>query len=539
MQRNKKIILMVCGLLVFLAPFVTYLNSVHNGFLAGDDEEIILRNAYLRDAGDFYKFFTQNFKAGSGVTSNYYRPFQLLTYGIIAKTIGIKPAPFHLASILFHSLCGLLIYLVFLRLLYPAVSLPIIVLTALLWASLPIHNEEIVGATGLGSPAYLFWMLAGILAFLNFAGGNKIRWYIVCLMSFILSLFSKESAVVFPGLVLGMHIACMHAGSLKKLRLKRLLLLHAPFWLLAFIYIALRLTLLNFENTLNFYNSANIFTQNFSFRLYTFFSVVGRGLTIIFLPIGLHPEKSWPIFTSFFAPQVFWSFSVLTLLIALAVVLRKKNPIFSFGIFWFFFSYLPMSNLAVMINALAWDHWFYVPAAGILLSLASLLRKKSVQKIAYLLLAAGVTIFSIISIARNNYWKDTETLSRFILRYESGSAKTWNNLAIALAEKGRYQEAIEGYSRAIALEDSYPQSHHNLANAYASLGKYDLAEEEYLKAIAMDNRFYYSYLALGKLYLVMGEKGKAADYLQKALEIYPGLAEAKKLLKKLRLNNLP
>ena len=376
-----------------------------------------------------------------------------------------------------------------------------------------------------------------ILTFLYFESGNKIRWYLVSVISFILSLFSKESAIVLPGLLLGMHIACSYAGILKKVKLKQLLLLHAPFWLIAFVYIYLRLTLLNFENTMNFYNQANIFTQNFSFRLYTFFTILGRGLTIIFLPIGLHPEKSWPIFTSFFNPQVFLSFLAITLLIVLAIAFRKKNPLFTFGIFWFFFSYLPMSNFAAMINAITCDHWFYAPAVGILLSLASLLRNKTAQKTAYLFLVAGVIIFSLITISRNKYWKDTETLSRFILRYEPNSAKTWNNLAIALAENGKYQEAIEDYSKAIALEDSYPHSHHNLANAYARLGEYNLAEREYLKAIGMDNRFFYSYLALGKLYLAEGEKEKAADYFRKALEIYPGLSEARELLNKLQLNN--
>ena len=537
MRRNKKIIILVCGLLVFLSPLIIYLNSIHNGFGAGDDEEIILRNAYLRNGHAFYKFFTQNLKAGSGTISNYYRPFQLLTYGIIVKTIGIKPEPFHFSSILFHSLCGLLLYLIFLRLFYPAVSLPLIVFLSLVWVSLPIHNEEIAGVSGLGSPSYLFWMLMAILTFLYFESGNKIRWYLVSVISFILSLFSKESAIVLPGLLLGMHIACSYAGILKKVKLKQLLLLHAPFWLIAFVYIYLRLTLLNFENTMNFYNQANIFTQNFSFRLYTFFTILGRGLTIIFLPIGLHPEKSWPIFTSFFNPQVFLSFLAITLLIVLAIAFRKKNPLFTFGIFWFFFSYLPMSNFAAMINAITCDHWFYAPAVGILLSLASLLRNKTAQKTAYLFLVAGVIIFSLITISRNKYWKDTETLSRFILRYEPNSAKTWNNLAIALAENGKYQEAIEDYSKAIALEDSYPHSHHNLANAYARLGEYNLAEREYLKAIGMDNRFFYSYLALGKLYLAEGEKEKAADYFRKALEIYPGLSEARELLNKLQLNN--
>ncbi|MDD2928112.1 MAG: tetratricopeptide repeat protein, partial [Candidatus Omnitrophica bacterium] len=53
---------------------------------------------------------------------------------------------------------------------------------------------------------------------------------------------------------------------------------------------------------------------------------------------------------------------------------------------------------------------------------------------------------------------------------------------------------------------------------------------------ALDKRFFHAYLALGKLYLAEGEKEKAQDCLRKALEIYPGLAEAKKLLNKLQLN---
>jgi tetratricopeptide (TPR) repeat protein len=183
-----------------------------------------------------------------------------------------------------------------------------------------------------------------------------------------------------------------------------------------------------------------------------------------------------------------------------------------------------------MINSLTCDHWFYAPSVGILLSLACLLQKKSIQRAAYLFLAVGVIIFSIITVSRNKYWKDTETFSRFVLHYEPGSAKTWNNLAIALADNGKYQEAIEDYSKAITLDDTYPQSHHNLANAYAALGKYELAQEEYLKAIEMDNRFFHSYLALGKLCLFKGEKEKAMGYFRKALEIYPNLTEAKRLL---------
>jgi len=532
-RENNKIIILLCGLLIFLFSFIIYFDSFKNGFLAGDDEEIVLRNTYLKDWQDFPKFFTENYKAGSGTISNYWRPFQLLPYSIIAKTTGIKPWPFHFSSILFHSLCGLLLYLIFLRLLYPKITLPVIVFMDLLWLSLPIHNEELAGTTGLASPSHLFWMLLGLLAFLYFYDGQKIRWYIISLISFVFSLFSKESAIVFPGLILGMQLACMKAGIIKKMGLAELLRIFFPFWLIAFIYMISRLTFLNFSNTLNFYSQANIFTENFLYRLYTFFTILARGLMIIFFPAGIHPEKTWPVFTSFFVPQVFLSFLILTAIIILAVINWRKRPLFAFGIFWFFFSYLPMSNLVAKINALVWDHWFYIPSIGIFLSLASLLQKKLIRRVACFILVTLLIIFSILTFSRSRYWRNTETISRFILRHEPRSAKTWNNLAIALDGKGQYQEAIDSYAKAIYLEDIYPQGHHNLANAYLALGKYGLAEEEYLKAIKIDGNFFYSYLALGKLYLARGEKEKAGDFIRKVLVIYPGSLEAKELLRKL------
>jgi len=531
--KNNKAVVFLCGLLIFIFSFIIYFDSFKNGFLAGDDEEIVLRNTYLNNWQDFPRFFSENYKAGSGAISNYWRPFQLLPYGIIAKTTGIKPWPFHFSTILFHSLCGILLYLIFLRLFYPGITLPVIVFMGLLWLSLPIHNEELAVTTGLASPLHLFWMLLGLLAFLYFADGQKIRWYIISLISFAFSLFSKESAVIFPGIILGMQLAGMKAGILKKRKAAELLRIFWPFWLLAFIYIILRLTLLNFSNTLNFYNQANIFTQNFLYRLYTFFTILARGILIIFFPAGIHPETAWPVFTSLFDARVFLSFLILSAMIILAVMNWKKRPLFTFGIFWFFVSYLPMSNLVAKINALVWDHWLYIPSVGIFLSLASLLRGKLIRRTASFILVILLIIFSVLTFSRSGYWRNTETVSTFILSHEPASAKTWNNLAIALAEKGRYQEAIDSYLKAIYLEDVYPQTHHNLANAYLAAGKYDLAEEEYLKAIKIDGNFFYSYLALGKLYLVRGEKEKAEDFIRKALDIYPGSLEAKELLKRL------
>jgi tetratricopeptide (TPR) repeat protein len=523
------------GLLLFVLPFLLYLNSFQNDFLSGDDEEIILRNLYLRDWRYLPQLFTENYKAGSGTLSNFWRPFQVLTYSFIVHTAGIKLLPFHLSSILFHSLCGLCLFLIFCRIFVKKVSAGIIALVTALWLAHPLHNEELAVTSGIASPSYLCWMLFGILFFMLFE--EKRHWYYLALslIGYILSLCSKESAIIFPALVLGLHLAGIKAGLFKKTGVRILILKHSLFWVAAFSYLTLRLTKLNFQNTLNFYGEANLFTQNLSYRIFTLWTILVHGLRVIFWPQGLHPERSWPVFISFFNPQVWGAFLLLAVIIIFALRSWKKQPWISFGVFWFFSSYLPMSNLVAKINALVWDHWFYAPSAGIGFILLSLLAYGSpkLKKSLFYFFIPCLVILSIMTVLRNRYWQDTEAASRLILSYEPDSAKTWNNLAIALAERGKIGEAADCYLRAIALADIYPQTHHNLANLYIGLGKYDLAETEYLKAIKLDPDFYYSYLGLGKLYFLKGQPQQAGEYFRQALEIYPHLPEAEELLRRL------
>ncbi len=541
-RDHTRLARILCGLVIFLAPFAIYAGSMNNDFLAGDDEAIVLRNVYLRDLRHFPRIFTENYRAGSGEVSNYYRPFQVLMYVPIVQTVGITPLPFHLESIFFHGLCGLFLYVIFLALFRgppgkeTTVPLAVIALCALMWTTHPLHNAEIAVTTGIASPAHLFWMLFGLFAFIRFERNAKKIWYAAALGAFVLSLLSKESAIVFPGLLLGMHATGIKTGIFKRRGIGSFIKRQAPFWITAGLYVTARLTCLNFNNSLNFYGEANVFTQNLVYRLYTAATVAAHGLRIIFIPAGLHSERSWPVFTSFFTPQVFLSVAILTALAVAAWRLWRKLPLFTFGIFWFFFSYAPMSNIMAQINALVWDHWFYTPAVGVFLAIASIFslgfwkKKKILYGAAIAIFVAAACIFSVITISRNAFWRDTESVSKFILTYEPQTAKTWNNLAMAQAGKGKLDEAAASYARAIELSDTYPQTHHNLANLYLGLGKYDLAEKEYLRAIELDDKFYHSYMALGKLYLAQGDKKKAAENFRKTLELYPLHEEARELL---------
>lgn len=531
MIRKRYVLLL--GLFIFIVSFLIYANSLGNEFLAGDDQDIILNNHYLTDWKYLPNLFTENYKAGSGVVSNYWRPLQLVPYLLIARTIGITPLPFHVTSILFHAACGILLYIFVLKLFSDKIPLSILAGVTLLWVVHPIANSEIALTTGLASPGYLFGILLGLVSFMLFEERKKWAWYVLSLASFAFSFCSKEAGIVFPALLLGMHITGMKTGLFEKTKLKGIIIKHLPFWVLAALYVAARLTVLNFQDTLNFYAQSNVFTENFFYRAYTMFTVIFHGLRIIFVPAGLHSERSWFVYTKFLSAPVVISFFTLTVITALAIAAWKKNPLFTFGIFFFFASYFPMSNLFAKINALVWDHWFYVPSIGIFLSLASLCGKKFIRNTANFVILPMIIIFTATTISRNPFWKDTETVSRFILRFEPERVKTWNNLGIALADKGESKEAIECYLKAIGLSDEYPETHHNLANEYLLTGKHELAEAEYKKAISMDGNFYHSYIGLGNLYLSKKDINKAAGYFRKALEIYPHLPQVREFLSKI------
>ncbi|MBI4669338.1 MAG: tetratricopeptide repeat protein [Elusimicrobia bacterium] len=482
--------------------------------------------------------FTENYKAGFGQITNYYRPFQILSYAIIVHAFGIKPWPFHFLNLLFHGLAGVFIFLLIMRLL-PSIRPWLAAMAALLWVVHPIHVEEISIPSGVASPMHAFWLLFGLWSFVRYLDRRSFLWYGLTAAAYLSGILSKESAIVLPALLLAFHLTLIRLETAPKLSAKSLAGAHLPFWVLGGLYVLMRLTILNFGGTLDFYSQPNEFTQNFLYRLYTFFTVIGFGFKILFFPISLHPERSWPVYTSLFSWHVLISLAAVAAVIAAGIWSWKKEPRVSLGVFWFFASYSPMSNLMAKINALVWEHWFYTPSIGLIIALAAVAAAVSKLKKPFFILApALIVIFGGQTFYRNRYWKDSEAYFRYILKYEPTTAKLWNNLAMAVSQRGDEKQAIEYYKEAIRLSDNYPETHHNLANAYLSLGMIAPAKEEFTKAIAMNPRFYHSYLSLANIALAENNAKEAVVNLEAALAVYPYLTQARQVLETLKAKEL-
>jgi tetratricopeptide (TPR) repeat protein len=189
--------------------------------------------------------------------------------------------------------------------------------------------------------------------------------------------------------------------------------------------------------------------------------------------------------------------------------LRKFNSAMLFSASWFFISIFPNSNM-IPINALIYEHWLYLPSLGFFITIAwlieELLRMGKNIKYIGILIAIIIALFYIWRTnERNKEWRDRISFYESTIKYTPDSARLHNNLAMAYSDKGRTEDAIIEYKKAISLGDYYPQTHFNLSNIYSAKGDYENAVKELKRSIEIDNNFLYAHENLAVLYLNYGK----------------------------------
>lgn len=123
------------------------------------------------------------------------------------------------------------------------------------------------------------------------------------------------------------------------------------------------------------------------------------------------------------------------------------------------------------------------------------------------------------------------TIIRFdrALRSEDGTAVTsgeWFDLAHALEEEERYNEAADAYRRAIGQQGRFPEALFNLGTILHTTGKAEAAVELYRLALAQDSDFAAAWYNLADTLEAQGRIGEAVEALQAALRANPSYADA-------------
>lgn len=516
---------------LLLLTGIIYLPSLTNPFI-WDDEQFIYKNVYVQTFA-IKEIFTQNTVAGAGELSNYYRPLTTLSFAIDYQFWGLTPFGFHLTNISLHILAGLLLWHILKKI--RLTNWPRAVITSLFLLH-PLQTEAVTYINSRGDSLYTFFgLLSVLLLLLSYESVKKISMYnlellltpwvlsLLAVVSYIASILSKEIGLAVGGLlVLIIAWKSWHAKTPLKQYIsgqKPIFTAAALVMLVGIIYLVLRGTLLNFQNSFDFYSDGSLYTESLLVRLLTFSKIIFIYLQLLIFPFPLHMERDTDLVTTLLSP---WPWLSLTLIGGLIWSgwrewIKHNTTYVWLGMGWVGAMLLPVSGI-IPINGLLYEHWLYTPVIGwgiMLTGLLSLFPKISNYLYTHrvLLLSSLVLILGLLTIRQNYIWGDPIRFYSHVLRY-SESARVHNNLAMAYADAGQPQDALEHYYIGLELSENYPQIHHNIANAYLALGERENAINAYMTALELSPTFFHSYYALLDIYIAAENYPEAVTLLK-------------------------
>ncbi len=104
--------------------------------------------------------------------------------------------------------------------------------------------------------------------------------------------------------------------------------------------------------------------------------------------------------------------------------------------------------------------------------------------------------------------------------------QVYHDRGVELQRQGRWEAAIEQYSRAVELDTKYAEAYMNRGGLWSEVGEYEKAVEDYTRVIEIDPSRADAFLQRGLAYIDMGEYDLARASLDRALELDPYSARA-------------
>ena len=496
-------------------------STVLNGDFVFDDDTFIVNNSYVHDLKHIPQIFTHSTTDGAGIEGgNFYRPLQSLCHAAIYTVFGPVAWPHHVFSVLLHALNACLLFFLLCQLGFSRISA---LATSAIFSVHPINTEAVAYISGLSDPLSLMFMLLSWISYLRFRRSAQPVWFAATIAGFVAALFTKESSIMFPGVLLLTH-AWLAVKKEKSSGLNTALLIVAAAIGLAFLY--LKFTVFNFTGQVALTAADNAYTQSLWVRFVTFCTIFPRYMGMLIFPINQYIEKPYFAYETFTLLGV-GGLMLLGALIYIAYYSFRGNRLRLLFIGCFLLFLLPVSGI-IPTNAIYLEHWLYLPFTGVAIALASFFdwafqKNKSTTLAVLFVVLLGYTAKSMM---RNSQWADAVTFYKNEIKQNKNSARMYNNLAMVYSTKGNYNGAIQNYIKAIQLYDVYPQTHHNLAQAYLKSNQIPLAIAEEYRALQMQPAFIYSLNSLYSIYTSLHDEARASRFATFIQMVQNGTAPA-------------
>ena len=471
------------------AAFVVHVPSLQ-GQLIWDDSYLVGESPFFRSPIFVLEVFRHYLFLDS--FSGHYRPVQNLSYMLDYLVWNGNLYGYHLSNTIWHATAGVLLFLL-LRKLFVQWSTTAdaarrleagAFLIALVWAVHPVHSAAVDYISGRADSLAFVFSCGAWLTYLRAVKTRRLAFrllaYAAAALLLLLGLCSREIAAVWAAIFIA------HLLFVRRAPARHNSVAIAACLAVLLAYAALR----QLPGKRDPHSTGD--TWPAAARAGLMLRALGDYTRITVLPTDLHMERSVVDRRMFDAGwQNQFALNGLTMLGALTGGLliagtRKRGagrPLRRFGAAWFFFGFLPISNL-VDLNATAAEHWLYLPLPGLLMATFGWmvdLRARAFQIVSACVLLAACAL-GVRTTIRSGDWLDAQVFYERTIAAGGWSPRVAVNLAGIYGQQGRLEPARKLLERSLASWPDYPLARNHLAVILALEGK--RAESDQISAAA-------------------------------------------------------
>ena len=557
--------------LIPIFGMLAYSNTFHAPF-QWDESAYIEKNPIVKDLSYFLE--TSKAKGFEGYSALQGRYIGYLTFALNYKMHGLDVTGYHVVNVVIHILNALLVYLlVALTFKTPFMmesslsyySKVIAFFTAMLFVSHPVQTEAVTYIfQRLASLVTLFYMLSLVCYIkarleeqaevkVEVENRTKCNKYLSSIFTFtststffvflsvlfaVLAMKTKENAFTLP-IILTLYEFSFFRGETRQ-RMLRLI----PILLTLLI---IPMTQTGLADTIGGPAEEGPPTtpvmgghEHMSQHEYllTQLRVIVTYIRLLFFPVNQNLYYDYPVFRSFFNPEVFLSFLFLLSILVFAVYLFRRSRVtghesrlMAFGILWFFVA-LSVESSIIPIPMIICEYRVYLPSAGAFLAITTglfiLMDKVKDKKIRIAIISSLILmtfVFSYAAYARNTLWGSNISLWEDVVKKSPQKAKGYNTLGNAYYDKGQIDTAISYYHSALKVQPHHAKVYYNLGNAYYGKGLIDNAIGHYQAAIRLNPRYADAHNNLGIAYASKDQTDMAIKHYETAIRLKPEHAE--------------
>ena len=497
------------ALILIAFVFISYAPAMRNGFV-WDDTALILRDPLIRSWRLIPEGFN-HFLFVDATASDFYRPIQRLSYTLDYAAFAFRPGPYHLTTVLWHSLAAVaLLFFAEEFLLSFGIerrrSAFIALGVALVWAIHPVQSAAVVYVSGLADPLAATFGFVGLFFMLRAVrtlGSRKLLLFIASGAALLLSALSKESGLIFPVIGVTFFLWKKNWADLWKMA--------AVTALVAASYFSLRAGA-EHNPAPRLSPPPPLFVRPI---------IVSRAVAeyagLLLFPLNLHMDRDVETqptgFNDASLGRAAWrELQTLLGLILIAAFFywmlrtRTRSPAVFISLLFALIAYLPASGV-VALNATAAEHWIYLPSAffflAVAVEIAALKEKLAPRGVATSSVMTGVLALWFVFLGARTFvrtfdWKDQRTFLERTIAHGGDSARMLINLAGLELTEGKLEDAAVHLHTALQKKPDQPLAVINLAAVALKQNDFKLARQLITRATKMPlvDAEAYEYLAI-------------------------------------------